>query len=125
MSAKPRRETYSRTVVIVPSGKVRFTSMTKDEEDHLDKVQQLGCIVCWIEQVYSPAEIHHILDGGRRRGHKYVLPLCFPHHRGGCDGTTINFISRHPYKARFEERYGTEERLLERVSTRLHERFGN
>jgi len=98
--------------------------MTKDEELHLDRVQQLGCIACRGLGVYSPAEIHHILDGGRRKGHKFVLPLCFPHHRGGGDGSG-GFVSRHPYKKRFEHDFGTEDDLLAEVGRLLHERFGD
>lgn len=100
--------------------------MNKADEKHLDQVQQLGCIVCSIDMgVYSPCEIHHILDGNRRRGHRYVLPLCFSHHRGGGDGSGDTFVSRHPYKHRFEDAYGTEDELLARVNQRLHERFGD
>lgn len=93
--------------------------MTHDEAQHLDRVQQLGCIACYIDGVYSPAEIHHVLDGNRRMGHKYVLPLCVLHHRGGGDGVSSP-VSRHPYKKRFELRYGTEEQLLLTVEARLH-----
>ena len=96
--------------------------MTPAEALHLRRVQELGCIACWRTGVYSPAEIHHVLDGGRRKGHMYVLPLCFPHHRGGSDGTGAPFVSRHPYKKRFEDTYGTEEELLSIVEERLHER---
>lgn len=99
--------------------------MNKSEALHLDRVQQLGCIACWIDGLYSPAEIHHLLEGGRRIGHKYVLPLCFPHHRGGFDGAGASAVSRHPYKARFESKYGTEQELLAMVEKRLYERFGD
>lgn len=94
---------------------------TSSEKLHLDAVQALGCIVCRLQQVYSPAEIHHILDGGRRKGHRFVIPLCVPHHRAGSGGAG-GFISRHPYKARFESEYGTESELLARVEDMLHER---
>lgn len=98
--------------------------MTKDEALHVSRVQEMGCIACWITGVYTPAEIHHVLDGNRRLGHKFVLPLCVPHHRGGSDGAGIqSFVSRHPYKKRFEERYGTEQELLQIVEDRLHERY--
>ena len=99
--------------------------MTKEEERHLDRVQQLGCIVCRQVDIYTPAEIHHILDGNRRIGHFDVLPLCFPHHRGGSDGSRDNFISRHPYKARFEQQYGPEAGLLIAGRRLLYERFGD
>lgn len=89
----------------------------------MERVSQLPCLACYKDGMYSPAEIHHVLDGGRRRGHKYVIPLCFPHHRGGFDGTGVeSIVSRHPYKNRFEERYGTEDDLLAEVEEWLHER---
>lgn len=93
--------------------------MTKEEQQHLDHVQSLGCIACRINGMYSPAEIHHVLDGGRRIGHSHVIPLCFPHHRGGGDGLSA-VVSRHPYKKRFEAAYGTEQQLLDRVEELLH-----
>lgn len=94
--------------------------MNKSDLAHLDAVQQLGCVACYTEGVYSPAEIHHVVDGNKRLGHQYVLPLCVPHHRGGGDGISVPYVSRHPYKKRFELRYGTEEDLLLIVETRLH-----
>jgi len=95
--------------------------MTRSEALHLDKVQALGCIACYQEGVYSPAEIHHILDGNRRIGHHSVLPLCVPHHRGGSDGDSYpHAVSRHPFKRRFEDKYGTEQVLLAQVKERLH-----
>lgn len=96
--------------------------MTKDEALHLDRVQQLGCIACWINGLYTPAEIHHVLDGNRRLGHNFVLPLCVPHHRGGGDGAGAP-VSRHPYKKRFEQEFGTEQELLDLVEDRLRERY--
>ena len=68
----------------------------KKEKEHMDKVQQLGCIVCKLERgIYSPAEIHHIV-GKTKRSHMRVLPLCYRHHREG--GNNELFASRHPYK---------------------------
>lgn len=72
---------------------------------------QLGCVVCHLQGFPgTPAEVHHLLRGGRRIGHLHTIPLCSPgHHRNG-DG--VKKISRHPFKARFEQAYGTEEELL-------------
>ena len=92
--------------------------MTKEEALHLGLVQEFGCIACRASSgVFSPAEIHHILDGNRRLGHFHVLPLCVPHHRGGSDGISAPFVSRHPYKKRFELAYGTEADLLEIINS--------
>ena len=100
--------------------------MTKAEALHLDRVQQLGCIACYLDHgVYSPAEIHHIIGGNRRKGHKYVLPLCVSHHRGGSDGTSGTVVSRHPYKRRFEDAYGCEDELLNLVDHRIRMRYAD
>lgn len=91
--------------------------MNKGDASYLSRVQAIGCIVCKLEYFcYTPAEIHHIIEGGKRKGHRFVLPLCVPHHRGNSDGDTHQFVSRHPYKARFETAYGTESELREHIT---------
>ena len=85
---------------------------TKAEKDHMRNVVDLGCIVCLNQGIGSLAEVHH-MDGKTKKGaHFKVLPLCYVHHRHGRDKEPI---SRHPYKKRFEDAYGTEEELLEKV----------
>ena len=85
------------------------------EKKHMDRVSQLGCIVCYLQGFYGvPAEIHHIEGKTKIDTHFKVLPLCFEHHRMGSD---MEPISRHPYKARFEKAYGTENELLELVNS--------
>jgi hypothetical protein len=87
---------------------------TKAEKIHMDRVCQLGCIVCRNQGVVGvPAEIHHVYGKTKLNAHTLVLPLCFEHHRQG--GMEEPFISRHPYKKRFEKSYGTEEELLRQV----------
>ena len=84
---------------------------TADEAQWMNDVRSLGCIVCRREgKGETPAEIHH-LDGKTKVGaHYHVIPLCYFHHREG--SANPQFISRHPYKRRFEERYGTELDLM-------------
>lgn len=85
--------------------------MTNDEEKFHAAIRELGCIVCLkTSGKWRGCDIHHILSGGRRKGEMFVLGLCPEHHRVGL--STGFFISRHPYKARFESAYGTEEDLL-------------
>jgi hypothetical protein len=88
---------------------------TAAERAWMDSIASFGCIVCWLHHgIKTPAAVHHILSGGRRMGHLYTIPLCDPgHHQGGSD--TGPFISRHPWKARFESAYGTEMDLLAAV----------
>ena len=96
---------------------------TKVDKKHLDQVAEIGCIVCKnVYFCYSPAEIHHIVEGSRRKGDQFVIPLCVPHHRGGSDGANGQFVSRHPYKSRFEAAYGSESDLLEQVRRILDDR---
>lgn len=88
---------------------------TAEEKRHMKKVAALGCIVCLLfEEVFTPASIHHMEGKTKPGAHFKALPLCFRHHQEGscCD----EWVSRHPHKARFEERYGTEEQLLEHVN---------
>ena len=92
---------------------------TKKELAHMNKVRELGCIVCRNNgYLSSPAEIHHIEGKTKANSHFKVLPLCFEHHR---KGNRFRPISRHPYKKRFEDAYGTEEELLEQVNKLLDE----
>lgn len=86
--------------------------MTKAEEAHLNRVAELGCIICG-----GMAEIHHLRTGmgiGQRNDHFNVLPLCFLHHRGGGYG-----VAYHQGKKAFEANFGTELELLEKVKGKL------
>jgi hypothetical protein len=87
----------------------------KKEKKWLDAICQLGCIVCRNEgQLGSPAEPHHIIDGmGSKKNHMRTIPLCPKHHRTGEDN--FLWVSRHPFKKAFEERYGSEEKLLKQT----------
>ena len=86
---------------------------TKEEKAWLDKVSDLGCIVCLtFHSVYSPAEPHHI-DGKTKPGaHLKTIGLCPRHHRHKSnDG---QWVSRHgDGRKAFESRYGTEQDILD------------
>ena len=89
----------------------------KAERRHMDAVTNLGCVVCLLHyRSFSPAEIHHVFGKTRKDSHLFVLPLCFSHHR---EGNAEGMISRHPYKARFQAAYGSEEELLQVVKNLL------
>lgn len=93
------------------------------EKAWLDAITQLGCIVCQVEgHGFSPAEPHHLLSGGRRRGHLFTIPLCPPHHRFGMNDKMAT--SRDQSRRRFEKRYGTEESLLAKSRSLVKKRFG-
>lgn len=76
-----------------------------------DRLASLGCIACRIDGNHNPmVSIHHI-DGRTKPGaHMRVLPLCAGHHQDGCG--IPGLIAVHPYKRRFEDRYGSQYELL-------------
>lgn len=90
---------------------------TLEEAQWMADIVELGCICCILDGL-QPREtaVHHILSGGRRKGHLFTLPLCPGHHQ---HDTASGLIARHPFKARFEARYGTEAELLERVRLKI------
>lgn len=88
------------------------------ERAWMDAIVAYGCIACRLDGLgFTPPAVHHILRGGQRIGHLFTLPLCDPgHHQGG---QPRGMVSRHPWKTRFEDRYGTELELLERLRVEL------
>jgi len=85
---------------------------TAQEKRFMDRMGTLPCIAClkdgWTNHTIS---LHHI-DGRTKPGaHLLVLPLCAGHHQDGT-GPNTTLIAVHPYKARFEARYGTQRELL-------------
>ena len=47
----------------------------------LTMIAELGCCLCLRNGYHTPAEIHHIRNGGKRENAP-VIPLCPEHHRG-------------------------------------------
>lgn len=80
------------------------------ERRHMQKVAELGCIICG-----APAQIHHAkthMGGGR--DHLQVIPLCVNHHNAGIYGTSF-----HAGKRVWEDKFGMEDDLLAEVAMRL------
>lgn len=93
----------------------------KAEKEWMDSISQLGCVVCLhFFGAGSPAEVHHINGKTKAGCHFQTIPLCFKHHREGIDNDL--YTSRHPFKAKFINRYGTEESLLELTKKYLGEK---
>ena len=89
-------------------------SPTKKEREWMDKIVQIGCIVCREHlHCYSPAEVHHIDGKTKPEAHFNTLPLCYNHHREGANNDA--YVSRHPFRKEFEKRYGKQSDLLKRV----------
>lgn len=87
---------------------------TVEERLWMEAIVRYGCIACRIDGILPrPTAVHHIVQGGRRLGHLFTLGLCDPgHHQNGAQ---LGMVSRHPWKARFENRYGLELDLLQRL----------
>jgi hypothetical protein len=86
---------------------IMSTVPTALQKRRFARVAEIGCIICG-----GIAEIHHCGTAmGRRKNHDLVIPLCHSHHRSGGYGVAI-----HAGKKAWEEIYGTEQELLEKVS---------
>ena len=85
---------------------------TNAERLHMSKVAALGCIICEM-----PCELHHPRAGvgkGMRSSNFDVIGLCPRHHRTGGHGVAI-----HAGIKTFEQNFGTEAELLEKVRAKL------
>lgn len=96
-------------------------SRTREEDRWLSAIVNYGCIACRIDgHEPRPTVPHHILRGGLRMGHLFTIPLCDTpeggHHQ---NGSAIGLVSRHPYKAQFEVKYGRELDILAQLKVRL------
>ena len=84
---------------------------TVEESAWMEAITAIGCIACLIDGHFgTPGAVHHILRGGQRIGHLHSICLCDPGHHQ--NGQQRGMVSRHPWKARFEDRYGSEDSLL-------------
>lgn len=77
-----------------------------------DRLAQLGCVACLKDGHFNPyVSIHHV-DGRTKPGcHLLVLALCAQHHQHD-DTDPAGRTGVHPYKARFEARYGSQANLM-------------
>jgi len=75
--------------------------MTKDEKKHLNKVAEIGCVLCHLQGTPgTPAEIHHPRKGtgmAQKASHYDAIPLCPAHHRGdiGIHGMGVKAFAKH------------------------------
>lgn len=89
-------------------------AVSKKDKERYQKLVDLGCIVCLKDKgLYTPPEIHHPY-GRTKDGNQKTYGLCFYHHRQG--GNCDEYVSRHPWLSEFEDRYGSEEYLLEETN---------
>jgi hypothetical protein len=89
--------------------------MTKDEKIALNKIAELGCILCSEVLGFegTPAELHHIRRYGNVRSASSIVPLCPEHHRGN---TGVHGLGHKGFAVKWGI---TEEKLLEAVDKKL------
>lgn len=93
------------------------------EKQWHDALASLGCIACYQDGIHQPiVSIHHIDGRTKPNAHIFCLPLCAGHHQDGT-GNDKQMIAVHPWKSRFEARYGTQMQLLEVCTTLLLGKF--
>lgn len=108
------RPVYQKGAKHKSRGKAR--QPTAAERRHWERVAALGCIV-GPDNCSGRTTIHHCGTGaGGRKDHKKVLPLCVHHHLGD-EG--INSQTGKMSRREWEERFGSEEELLKKLSMLL------
>jgi hypothetical protein len=55
---------------------------TKADLSRFQALERIGCIACHMQDRWTASDVHHVLSGGKRKGHQYTIPLCPWHHRG-------------------------------------------
>lgn len=106
--SKLKRTTPARKATM----KTKQRAVTAEEKAFWDRLAALGCIACMKDGVYQPiVSIHHVDGRTKPDCHKHVLPLCAGHHQDGT-GENKSLVAVHPWKARFEKMYGTQQELM-------------
>ena len=82
------------------------------EYAHLMRILDRPCVACIPGYQELKTEAHHIVDGNRRLGPWYLLPLCAGHHRT----YTVNITTN---KRALEAEFGSERLLWELLMSTL------
>jgi hypothetical protein len=100
---------------------------TKSQSMRFDTIKHGPCMACQINAVRwwpradgAGCDAHHLLSGGRRRGHDFTIALCPWHHRGiRPDDCRTDADALHRYgpsyalnKTIFHETYSGDDELL-------------
>lgn len=101
-------------------GKSKYANKAQKKRMELIK-SEVGCVACMQHGHFvTPCDVHHLIEGSRRRGHDYTVALCAWHHRGvdPLPGQELQqSLARSP--AMFHDVYGDDEVLLENTNNRL------
>lgn len=97
---------------------------TKADQKRFEALLKAGCLACLQRvQLFRVPEIHHLLSGNKRRGHRFSVPLCSYHHRNVPIGPMSLKEHREllgPSLAKeskaFREEFGSDDELLERAN---------
>lgn len=105
-----------------------MTTATKADRERWQLFRHIGCIVTRHKfGVYNDYDVHHLVEGGRRLGHQYTIPLNPWYHRGVppmemtmAEAEDFYGPSLARNKRAFVAKFGTERKLLETVETMLY-----
>jgi len=92
-------------------------TVTREQKRFHDLLcSRIGCIACTLDGLFNTyCSIHHTEGRTKPHAHWLVLPLCGGHHQDdGC-----GLIAIHPWKRRFEDRYGKQAFLIRLCIARL------
>jgi hypothetical protein len=88
---------------------------TKAERARMDAIKEGPCLCCRMRGLPSFCpEIHHLLSGNKRRGHRFTIGTCAWHHRG--------VVPAGLTRARMQETHGPS---LAHGSKPFHAAFGS
>lgn len=100
---------------------------TKAEAERLERITRGECVCCHLNNslgrvraAFHGCDAHHLLSGGRRRGHRFTIGACPWHHRGvrpyrqmtDKDATEIHGPSLAHGSRPFHDFYGSDDELL-------------
>ena len=101
--------------------KSKERAVTAAEKLLWTRLAAIGCVAFAKDGNFNPhVSIHHV-DGRTKPGcHQLVLSLCAGHHQDGT-GEDKTLIAVHPWKPRFEARYGRQAELMDECAQFLFE----
>lgn len=96
---------------------------TRAESLRIGRMKELGCCACIVYGIPNDRfiECHHIVEGNKRLGHLYTIPLCAGHHRGAWQPAQISalapelLVSISSGSKVFTPIYGTNRSLWDKV----------